>query len=308
MSGSTLTLRVTEVPSEVAPGLWQTRWTFNGSGVGPTLHGRVGDVFDITLVNDGTMGHSIDFMRAPWHPIGPCAPSRPARPSPTGSPRKLAGIWMYHCSTMPMSTHIAAGMTGAVVIEPDGLEPVDRSYVLVQSEVYLANAATDPQQAREVDRTRSSPSVPTGWCSTASPTSTTTPFAAKVGERVRFWVLDAGPNRASAHIVGGQFDTVWTEGTYTLRHGKAALGGSDGGAQVLPLQPAQGGFVELSFPEEGHYSVVLMIKWWTPNVALTASCRSLAEAPPPQQRTAGWDRGHRPEGALNCAGRRKVLN
>ena len=84
-----------------------------------------------------------------------------------------------------------------------------------------------------------------------------TPFAAKVGERVRFWVLDAGPNRASAfHIVGGQFDTVWTEGTYTLRHGKAALGGSDGGAQVLPLQPAQGGFVELSFPEEGHYSVV----------------------------------------------------
>lgn len=29
-----------------------------------------------------------------------------------------AGVWMYHCSTMPMSAHIAAGMTGAVVIEP----------------------------------------------------------------------------------------------------------------------------------------------------------------------------------------------
>ena len=51
-------------------------------------------------------------------------------------------------------------------------------------------------------------------------------------------------------------DTVWTEGTYTLRQGRAASGGTDGGAQVMPLQPAQGGFVELSFPEEGHYPVV----------------------------------------------------
>ena len=254
----TLTLRVTEVPLEVAPGLWQTRWTFNGSGVGPTLHGRVGDVFDITLVNDGTMGHSIDFH------AGALAPDRPMRtiaPGETLSYRftaQRAGIWMYHCSTMPMSTHIAAGMTGAVVIEPDGLEPVDRSYVLVQSEVYLANAATDPQQAREVDSDKIVAERPDRVVFNGIANQyDLTPFAAKVGERVRFWVLDAGPNRASAfHIVGGQFDTVWTEGTYTLRHGKAALGGSDGGAQVLPLQPAQGGFVELSFPEEGHYSVV----------------------------------------------------
>ena len=70
-------------------------------------------------------------------------------------------------------------------------------------------------------------------------------------------MLDAGPNRPSAfHIVGGQFDTVWTEGSYTLRQGRAAMGGTDGGAQVLPLQPAQGGFVELTFPEPGNYAVV----------------------------------------------------
>ena len=64
-------------------------------------------------------------------------------------------------------------------------------------------------------------------------------------------MLDAGPNRASAfHIVGAQFDTVWTEGAYTLRPG------AGGGAQVLPLQPAQGGFVELTFDEAGKYPLV----------------------------------------------------
>ena len=47
-----------------------------------------------------------------------------------------AGVWMYHCSTMPMSAHIANGLFGAVVIEPSGLAPVDRSYLLVQSVLY----------------------------------------------------------------------------------------------------------------------------------------------------------------------------
>ncbi|MEZ5086707.1 MAG: multicopper oxidase domain-containing protein [Tessaracoccus sp.] len=68
-----LTMTVTEEPLEVAPGVWQNRWTFNGSSVGPTLHGRVGDVFVITLINDGTMGHSIDFH------AGALAPDEPMR-------------------------------------------------------------------------------------------------------------------------------------------------------------------------------------------------------------------------------------
>ena len=56
-----LTLTVQETQLEVAPGVWQRRWTYNGASVGPTLHGRIGDIFVITLVNDGSMGHSIDF-------------------------------------------------------------------------------------------------------------------------------------------------------------------------------------------------------------------------------------------------------
>jgi nitrite reductase (NO-forming) len=74
-----------------------------------------------------------------------------------------------------------------------------------------------------------------------------------VGDRVRIWVLDAGPNRASSfHVVGSQFDTVYAEGGYLLRRGD----GLHGGSQVLQLGPAQGGFVELQPRAPGHYPFV----------------------------------------------------
>lgn len=254
-----LTLTVREVPLEVAPGVWQQRWTYNGSPVGPTLHGRVGDTFVVTLVNDGSMGHSIDFH------AGSLAPDRPMRTIQPGEQLTYrftatkAGIWMYHCSTMPMTAHISAGMAGAVVIEPKGLPKVDRSYILVQSEVYLRTKATDAASATEVDDTRAAAAgqpdyvmfngVANGYDAQK--------LTAKVGERVRFWVLDVGPNRPeSFHIVGAQFDTVFSEGAYLLKHGRDAFGDRTGGSQALGLQPAQGGFVETVFPQAGRYSIV----------------------------------------------------
>ncbi|HMR47977.1 MAG TPA: multicopper oxidase domain-containing protein [Arachnia sp.] len=253
-----LTLTVTEVPLEVAPGVWQKRWTFNGASVGPTLHGRVGDVFEITLVNDGTMGHSIDFH------AGALAPDQPMRTIAPGESlvyrftAERAGIWMYHCSTMPMSAHIAAGMHGAVVIEPDGLPEVDHSYVLVQSEVFLDGAAAGPEESTEVNVDAASAEQPDFVVFNGVANQYDQhPFAVRTGERARFWVLDAGPNRSSSfHIVGGQFDTVYFEGGYLLKDGRDAFGTSSGGAQALGLEAAQGGFVELTFPEAGHYSVV----------------------------------------------------
>ena len=248
-----LTMTVREVELEVAPGVWQRRWTFGGRAPGPTLHGRVGDVFDITLVNDGSMGHSIDFH------AGALAPDRPMRTIAPGQRLSYrftatrSGVWMYHCSTMPMSAHIAAGMHGAVVIEPPGLPAVDRSYVLVQSEVY-AGANREHGTAAEVDADavraeRPSAVVFNGIAGQYDHR----PLTARVGERVRIWLLVAGPNRpTSFHIVGGQFDTVYAEGTWLLRRGRDGTGGS----QVLALGAAQGGFVELVFPEPGRYPMV----------------------------------------------------
>jgi nitrite reductase (NO-forming) len=240
------TLTVTEAVHEVSPGVEQRLWTFGGSMPGPVLHGRVGDVFEITLLNRGTMGHSVDFH------AGVRAPDQVMRTIPPGESlvyrfrAERAGIWMYHCSTMPMSAHIANGMFGAVVIEPRDLPRVDRSYVLVQSELYLG-ARGEPVDVAKVRAERPDLVVFNGYANQYDHR----PLRARTGERVRLWVLAAGPNRGSSfHVVGGQFDTVWSEGAYLLRRG------GDGGSQVLGLQPAQGGFVELTFPEPGRYPFV----------------------------------------------------
>jgi len=239
------TLTVTEVEREVAPGVTQRLWTYNGSAPGPVLHGRLGDVFEITLVNDGTIGHSVDFH------AGALAPDRPMRTLPPGESlvyrfrATRAGIWMYHCSSMPMSAHIANGMFGAVVIEPADLPEVDRSYLLVQSELYLG-AQGGVVDMEKVAAERPDAVVFNGYANQYD----ARPLAARTGERVRVWVLDAGPSRATSfHVVGGQFDTTYAEGAYLLR-------GGSGGAQSLALGAAQGGFVELTFPEPGRYPFV----------------------------------------------------
>lgn len=244
-----VTLRVEETIAEVAPGIRQTRWTFGGSAPGPVLRGKVGDTFEITLVNDGSIGHSIDFH------AGALAPNQPMRTIQSGESLTYtftatrAGIWMYHCSTMPMSMHIANGMHGAVIIDPPDLEPVDREYVLVQGELYLG-----PQDGT-ADAGKIAAQTPdlvafNGYANQY----VSAPLPATVGERVRVWVLDAGPNTGSSfHVVGGQFDTTYLEGAYRLRQDDA------GGAQALGLQPAQGGFVELAFPEAGDYPFVTHI-------------------------------------------------
>jgi nitrite reductase (NO-forming) len=162
---------------------------------------------------------------------------------------------MYHCSTMPMSAHIAAGMHGAVVIEPADLPPVDRSYLLVQSEVYLDGPGTG-QDVREVDAEAVVAERPDAVVfNGVAAQYDHEPLEARVGERIRFWVLDAGPNRpTSFHVVGGQFDTVYSEGAWLLGEPDRPRG--DGGSQVLALAPAQGGFVEFVLPEEGNYPFV----------------------------------------------------
>jgi nitrite reductase (NO-forming) len=242
------TFTVSELEREVAPGVRQRLWTYDGGAPGPVLHGRVGDRFVIRLVNDGTMGHSIDFH------AGTLAPDEPMRTIPPGSSLTYrftatrSGIWMYHCSSMPMSAHIANGLFGAVVIDPPDLAKADRSYVLVQSELYLG-----PQGGVvDVDKLRADRPDAVVFNGYANQYDHR-PLQASVGQRVRVWVLDAGPERpTSFHVVGGQFDTVFSEGAYLLRPGNQEQGGS----QTLSLGPAQGGFVELTFPQPGHYPFV----------------------------------------------------
>ncbi|WP_226435881.1 multicopper oxidase domain-containing protein [Rhodococcus yananensis] len=238
------TFEVTEVEGEYAVGVPQTMWTYNGQPMGPTLRGHLGDVFEITLVNNGTMGHSIDFHAGM---VGPDEPMRTINPGEELVYRFRAehtGIWMYHCATAPMAVHVAAGMFGAVVIDPPDLAPVSAEYLLVQSDVYLGDGTVD---ADKVAAGTPDLVVFNGFANQYMHR----PMHASVGDRIRIWLLAAGPNEnVSFHVVGSQFDTVYKEGAYLLRPDNA-LGGA---SQTVDLSVSQGGFVELQFLEPGTYT------------------------------------------------------
>jgi len=144
---------------------------------------------------------------------------------------------------MPMLYHVGNGMYGALIIDPPGLPPVDREFVLVQSEFYLGGQG-QPGDLAKMRADQPDAVVFNGYASQYA----FRPLTARAGERVRIWLLDAGPNRSSAfHIVGAPFDTVYVEGGYRLRPS------DPGGAQILDLAPASGGFVETRFAQPGTY-------------------------------------------------------
>jgi nitrite reductase (NO-forming) len=247
------TLTVTEGTQTLSDGVTRQTWTYNGTAPGPVLHGHVGDTFHVTLINKGTMGHSIDFHAGQNNPQKVMKTIDPGEKLTYTFTADHAGIWLYHCSTAPMSNHIANGMYGAVVIEPDNLSDVSAQYVLIQGEEYLGTNG-GPADASKVAGLIPDIATFNGRAFQYD----AHPLTAKAGQKIRIWILDAGPNAAlSFHIVGAHFNTVWKEGAYQIRDNKAAgSSGTDAASQALGLQAAEGGFVELTIPEAGSYSMV----------------------------------------------------
>ncbi len=240
-------LHASEVEVEVAPGVTQLMWTFGEQVPGPVLRGRVGDLFTVTLVNDGELGHSIDFhaSRVAWN--DEMRTIEPGESLVYQFRAEYAGAYMYHCGTPPALHHIGNGMYGAIIIDPPNLAPVDHEFVVVQSELYLGPDGEPGDLTKMVGEDWDAV-VFNGYYNQYR----YAPIRVETDERVRVWVVDAGPSENSAfHIVGTVFDTVYKEGDYLLRPGEG-----QGGSQVLDLQPAQGGFVEFSFAEGGLYPMV----------------------------------------------------
>lgn len=260
------TFDIRERKEKLSDGVTRTVWSYDKAShqrgktseplsPGPVLRGRVGDTFRIHLVNQGSMSHSIDFHAGPASPQEMMHNIEPGKSLDYTFAADHAGIWLYHCSSEPMSNHIANGMYGAVIIEPDNLPAVDAEYVLVGSEIYLGANESVADSAKVAAM---KPDIMTFNGRAFQYDSHTLPL--KAGGRVRIWVLDAGPNMPlSFHIVGTQFDTVWSEGRYLVEpNGVGSVGGqeSNAAAQVLALEPAQGGFVETRIDKPGKYPFV----------------------------------------------------
>ena len=240
-------IRASHVENNVAPGVDQELWTYDDVVPGPTLRGKVGDTFRVTLINDGDMGHSIDFHSSK------VAPDVEMRTIEAGEElvyefeAKHAGIFMYHCGTDPVLQHTGMGQHGAMIIDPPDLDPVDHEFWLVQHEYYFGPLG----QAREKMENEAWDAVVfNGY-----------PFqyvhapieGVEPGERVRMWVMNNGPSENSSfHVIGTIFDTVYKEGSYRLHPDRDA----PGGAQLLDLLPSGGGFVEFTFDTDGVYPFV----------------------------------------------------
>jgi nitrite reductase (NO-forming) len=212
------------------------------------LHGRVGDTFNVTVINDTDMAHNIDFHAE----SGP--PAKVMTPIPAGGTHTYsfvaqhAGAWLYHCAVEPMLLHMGNGMYGALIIDPPNLRPAAAQYVLVGSEFFFG------PQGQIGDYAKMLADKPDTVVFNGYPFAYQhAPLKAQAGQLVRVWVVDAGPNRSLAfHVVGAPFSTTYLNGAYILNDGKSA-GVTSGAAQTLPVDPGDGGFVELTFSEAGSY-------------------------------------------------------
>jgi nitrite reductase (NO-forming) len=243
-----VTLDIVEKQVEVAPGVSQLMWTFGGTVPGPTLRGKVGDTFEITLVNHGSMPHSIDFHASKVAPNVTMKMLEPGASSVYKFTATNSGIFMYHCGTAPVLEHIGMGMYGAIIIDPPNLAPVAHEYVMVQSELYRASDPYQPVDYNKLLNERWDAVVFNGYVSQYS----ARPIKVPANETIRVWVMNDGPSDISSfHVIGTIFDTVYKEGAYLVQPSD-----THGGGQALDLAPAQGGFVEFSMAVPGKYPFV----------------------------------------------------
>lgn len=265
---------------EVAPGVSYTAWTFGGSVPGPVLHVREGDRVIFTMKNRSDeavtvsrpgktaapyyrqradnpyqkpeaavspMPHSIDLHS------GTVAADDKWRSIPPGETIQFEwvanypGVYMYHCGTSSVLMHTAMGQYGAVVVSPKEGYPVeaDHEYVITQSEFYLQKAGDsyvyDHQAAMA-----NNPSHVTFNGHVAALSNK--PLRASKGDRVRLYLLNAGPNDTSSfHVIGAIFDRVWYEGN---------LENEWRGMQTVLLGASNGAVVDFIVPEDGVYKLV----------------------------------------------------
>ncbi|MGH7128419.1 MAG: multicopper oxidase domain-containing protein, partial [Planctomycetaceae bacterium] len=201
--------RSMEVPLRISPSLAIAAWTFEGNVPGPILHVRQGDTIDFTLTNEGDIPHSMDFHAAQIDPRTAFrSVPKGESVSYTFQPRH-AGAFLYHCGTAPVLMHIGAGMYGAAIVDPPEPLPPAREFVLVQSEYYLAGAETG---LASFDYRKATNAIPDYVVLNGRPDQyIAEPIRVRRGDRVRFYVLSAGPTHpCNFHVVGEQFDAVYS--------------------------------------------------------------------------------------------------
>ena len=211
-------LEVREVEKEISEGVRYTFWTFGGTVPGSFIRVRQGDTVEFHLKNhpDSKMPHNID-LHGVTGPGGGAASSftAPGHESQFTFKALNAGIYVYHCATAPVGMHVANGMYGLILVEPpQGLKPVDHEYYVMQGDFYTVGKYRE-KGLQPFDMQRAIDERPTYVLFNGSEGSLIGDRAlkAKVGDTVRLFIGNGGPNLVSSfHVIGEIFDKVWFEG------------------------------------------------------------------------------------------------
>lgn len=211
-------LETLELVGRLSDGVEYTFWTFGGTVPGSFIRVRVGDFVEFHLNNhpSSKMPHNID-LHAVTGPGGGATSSftAPGKSSKFSFTAINPGLYVYHCATAPVGMHIANGMYGLILVEPEGgLPPVDREYYVMQSEFYTkgpyGEAGLQPFSMEKALTEIPDYVVFNGSVGALSGNNAVT---ASVGETVRLYVGNGGPNLVSSfHVIGEIFDAVHVEG------------------------------------------------------------------------------------------------
>lgn len=238
--------RSQEVPVRIDPTTVVAAWTFEGDVPGPIVHVRQGTTIEFTLTNEGMMPHSMDFHAAQVDPkVAFRSVPKGESITYTFKPR-YPGAYVYHCGTGPVLMHIGSGMYGAIIVDPETPLPSAKEFVLVQSEHYLSPGA---QGVAIFDYKKMMSTQPDYVVFNGRPDQyIKEPLRVKVGDRVRFYVVVAGPTHSCFfHVVGEQFDTVYLA---------APPDGALHGVQTFAVPPGGGMIFEFIADVPGEFPFV----------------------------------------------------
>ena len=238
-------LIVTNAPITIATNVTYDAWTFNGTVPGPTIRVNQGDTIDFTLYNPTSEAHSIDFHAAQvdWSTDYSTVP--PGGSKTFNFTVNYPGVFMYHCGTAPVLEHIANGMFGAIIVNPQTPLPAASGgqYVLVENEWYLnSQPGADGHYSGNLTKMLAATPDYVTFNGTAFQYQKS-PLQVKPNQLVRLFILNVGPSLWEAfHVIGAIMDTVYIDGDpANVEHG----------LQTLNIPPSGGAIVDMYFPDAG---------------------------------------------------------
>ena len=235
-------LETREVTRRLADGVDYTFWTFGGTVPGSFIRVRQGDEVEFHLANHPSSHnpHNIDLHAVTGQGGGASASLVSPGQEATFTFRALnPGLYVYHCATAPVGMHIANGMYGLILVEPPGgLPPVDREYYVQQGEFYTrGNFGVGGHQPFDMQRAIDENPAYVVFNGAVGALMGDQALQASVGETVRLFVGNGGPNLISSfHVIGEIFDRVYVEAGTAVNENVQTTLIPAGGAAIVEFQ------------------------------------------------------------------------